>query len=317
MTSSTGQQAAANLRALREQWGDLLTAIGQRPAAVWPPRRTQDRAVDEEMAGREPTVGRLPLTLREHPAPVNLDALDEALHIERAVFGACDAVAKHVQRPVRYWIGLRGSLTRDDADHNDPNRWHRPARTAAALTAHPTRILTATDPRTDKDRQRRAERLARLAEHGQPTEHAERHAQAVDGFPAAAAGSRAYGLHWAAVWLEGRALGEPAGPDGDLFAPTPGPVVESIAEVAVTALRRLEGALHRDARPTDIGPCPYCGGTLTARMRSGDPETAVITCDRGAACGAPVVVERGRRTWRGADLTTLWVALEARRSAVA
>ncbi|MGW0933144.1 hypothetical protein [Streptomyces sp. NPDC002644] len=278
MTTPAGHRAAADLRALREQWGDLLAAIGRRPAPEWPPRRTQDRAVDGETADREPTVGRLPLTLREHPAPVNLDALDAAVAIEQALFAACDAIAVRVQRPVTLtWsgpvLGPGGKAVPAPDDHDDPARWHLPTHRSATL---------------------------------------------VRGGGIAGAGSRAHGLHWAAVWLEGRALSESGGRDGDLFAPTPAAVVEDLADVAARALHRLEAALGRDGRTTDLAdPCPYCGDPLTARTRTGDPHAAVIRCTRGDACPAPVPLAGGRRQWAGADLATLWGAMDARRRAAA
>lgn len=267
MTTPAGHRAAADLRNLREQWGDLLAAIGRRPAPEWPPRRTQERAVEEEMADREPTT-RLPLTLREHPAPVNLDALDAAISIEEALFESCDAISARVQRPVRY-ITHMGRPTRvvDSADHSDPHRWHLPT----------VRDLGPGN--------------------------------------ASSAGSRRHGLHWAAVWLEDRAVQtEPT----DLHAVLPFLVVDDLATVARRALHRLEAALGRDGRSTPLDdPCPYCGAGLYARTRSGDPTQAAIICVRGDACPAPVPLHDGRRQWTGADLATLWAAMDARRRAAA
>ena len=272
----TACQAADDLRAIREQWGDLLAAIERPPAPVWPPR--EYRTVDIQAAAHdqdtEPVIGRLPLTLREHPAPLNLAALDAACSVERALFEACDAIATRVQRPVRRRPATQ-QLTRrnprvlyvdDQADRDDPRRWHLPTHRSATL---------------------------------------------VQGEGIASAGSRAHGLHWAAVWLEGRALGEDV---GDLFAPLPLPVLDDLARVARLARARVEHALNRDGRPTPLDdPCPWCGGTLTAHTRSGDPDAATIVCTTGEACGAPVVLDRGRRTWRGADLVGLWVAMQAAR----
>src|SRR5690606_27655125 len=68
-------QAAADLQAIREQWGDLLAAINRPPAAEWPPRYDANMR-DHDEPDDAPAVGRLPLTLREHPAPLNLTALD-------------------------------------------------------------------------------------------------------------------------------------------------------------------------------------------------------------------------------------------------
>ncbi|MDN5380712.1 hypothetical protein QEP66_01020 [Streptomyces sp. LB8] len=250
----TARQTAADLRAIREQWGDLLAAIERPPAQEWPPReyRTVDiqaAALDDETPA-EPRIGRLPLTLREHPAPINLDALDAAMQVEAALFTACDAIATRVQRPEH--VG-------------DPRLWRLP---------------------TVRD---------------------------IGPANAAHAGSRAYGLHWAAVWLEGRALNEDTG-DGDPFLPLPPAVLDDLARVARLARARVERALQRDGRPTRLDdPCPWCGGQLTAYTRSGDPHAATVVCATGEACGAPVPFDHGRRVWRGPDLTGLWPALDAAR----
>lgn len=264
------QQAAADLRAIREQWGDLLAAIEQAPRAVWPPLDSRALGTVPEPADDDaPAVGRLPLVLREHPAPLNLAALDAAEQVEEALFDACDAIAGRVQRPVRR-TGL-ATLTRsggplrrqviDPADRDDPARWTLP---------------------THRD--------AGPADASSP-------------------GSRAHGLHWAAMWLEGRALDER---HGDLFTATPVGVVEELAHVARRARAIVERALGRDGRRTRLDrPCPWCGGLLTAHTRSGDPDAAAVVCATGEACGAPVILDRGRRVWRGADLIGLHVALHA------
>ncbi|WP_406388266.1 hypothetical protein [Streptomyces sp. NBC_00887] len=91
-------------------------------------------------------------------------------------------------------------------------------------------------------------------------------------------GSRAYGLHWAAVWLEGRALGEEA--DGDLFTAVRPLLADKIA--ATTRRARVERALGRDGQPTALDRrCPYCRGPLTAYTRA-----------------APVMVRRSGRSSR-------------------
>lgn len=268
----TAARAARDLTAIREQWGDLLARIDGPRDRTWPPR--EYRTIDMQAAtrdGAEPAIGRMPLTLREHPAPVDLDALDAALDTEREVFAMCDAVATAVQRPVRTMQIHRTDPRRgrsrmwagpDPADRDDPARWHLPGHHSAAL---------------------------------------------VQGHGIASAGSRAYGLHWAAVWLEGRALNEPA---GDLFAPTPPRLLDQLATVAATCRRRIEHALDRDPRRIDLDrPCPWCGGQLTGRAVPGDPEATIVRCATGEACGAPVPVERGRRTWRAPDLPGLYAAL--------
>lgn len=262
-TTPTAHQAAADLAAIREQWGDLLAAIEQRPAAEWPPRETRgflDKLADDQDQDDAPRVGRLPLVLREHPAPITLDALDAALTIERDLFELCDTIAAAVQRPIRRVPHpARPERSVEDArDRTDPARWHLPTHSASVtgLAAHP--------------------------------------------------GSRVYGLHWAAVWLEGRTLDEDT--DAGLFRPLPPAALDGLARVARLARQRLERALGRDGRTTTLDtPCPWCGGQLAGRTRSGGEP--VVTCSTGEGCDAPAPLDRGRRTWRGADLVSLWVAM--------
>ncbi|MFH9295639.1 hypothetical protein [Streptomyces sp. NPDC017520] len=311
-------QAAADLAAVREQWGDLLAAIAEPPrTADWMPyerRGFLDQLAAADQADDEPTVGRLPLILREHPAPANLRALDAALDIEADVFEMCDAVAERVQRPV-----VPGEYRVDQADRDDPARWNLPT-AGSALLPRPTRIITGTDPRvedTEEARTRRVDRLARLAEHTVEQPKAQRRATTASEVPYASTGSRRHGLHWAAVWLEGRALDDQA--DRALFAPTPAPLVDQIAEVARTARRRVEGALGRTSRTTTLDePCPFCrAGRITVHNGGGDPRAAVATCSTGTSCPAPVETERGCRAWRGPALVGLLTALEAKRTAPA
>ncbi|ARB11470.1 hypothetical protein SEA_TOASTYFINZ_48 [Streptomyces phage ToastyFinz] len=275
MTTTPGQRAADDLAAVREQWGDLLAAIAEPPrAAEWMPyeRRgfldqlaANDRA-DDDQALAEAAVGRLPLILREHPAPADLRALDAALDVEREVFDMCDAVAERVQFPARDRHG-RWTL---GSDPSDPRLWHLPT----YRDAGPTTI--------------------------------------------ASTGSRLYGLHWAAVWLEGRALDDDQA-DRALFAPTPATLVDQIVDVARTARRRVEGALGRTARTITLDEaCPFCrAGRITVHNGGGDPRQAVATCSTGPSCPAPVEAERGRRAWRGPALVGLLTALDARRTAPA
>ena len=267
------RRAADDLAAVREQWGDLLAAIENPPAAEWPPREcagfldqlaaTQRTEADEMPP--EPVFGRLPLVLREHPAPANLDALDTALAVERDLFDLADRIAAAVQRPTYHGRDERGRWRADPDDTTDPHRW---------------RFAAPASPRSDP-------------------------------------GSRAYGLHWAAVWVEGRALSEQ---QGDLFAPTPAPLLDEIATTARRARSRVERALGRDARTTLLGdPCPWCGGPLSARteMEAGSSRT-VITCSTGEGCRAPVPLdERRRRVWRGEDRVGLLVALDEQRRGAA
>ncbi|MEU9141694.1 hypothetical protein AB0D33_38140 [Streptomyces sp. NPDC048404] len=263
----TRRQAADDLAAIREQWGDLLAAIERPPAAEWPPRETRsflDRATldepqdDEEQAGR--SLGRLPLTIREHPAPLNLDALAAAIDTERALFELADLLAAAVQRPVRRGpvalrsIPPRTVMREDQADRADPARWQYQAPTSP--------------------------------------------------------GSRVYGLHWAAVWIEGRVLGE--GLAGGLFRPLPLRLLDEAAAVARRARADVERALQRDGRTVHIDtPCPYCGDKLTGTAQMGGEP--FVWCARGEACPAPVILDRRRRMWRGADMATLWVAMDAAR----
>jgi hypothetical protein len=260
-------RAAVDLAAIREQWGDLLAAIEQAPAAEWPPRdaRDFDRPAPDGDEHQADAIGRMPLVLREHPAPLNLNALDAALAVEEALFDVADAIAEVVQRPVRRHPSLaiqsytgrtapahmRTRMVENRADRTDPARWHYQA---------------ATSP-----------------------------------------GSRAHGLHWAAVWLEGRALDEP---HGDLFTPVPALTLDDLARVASLARRKVERALGRDGRTIALDrPCPWCGDTLTGRTQPGGEPS--VSCMRGEACTAPVLLDRGRRIWRGADLVGLWSALDA------
>ncbi|MFD4371514.1 hypothetical protein ACFWPY_07970 [Streptomyces sp. NPDC058527] len=266
-------QAAADLTAVREQWGDLLAAIGEPPRrAEWMPyeRRgflDQLAAADHEDDDQavEPVVGRLPLILREHPAPADLRALDAALAVERDVFDMCDAVAERVQLPTR---DPRGTWSIGAPD--DPRLWRLPTHRDAGPGA-----ITST-------------------------------------------GSRVYGLHWACVWLEGRALDDdPA--DRALFAPTPAPLVDQLADVARAARRRVEAALGRESRTITLDePCPFCtAGRITVHNGGGDPRAAVATCSTGPSCPAPVDTDRGRRAWRGPALVGLLAALEEGRTAPA
>ncbi|TFV32284.1 hypothetical protein E4K10_18130 [Streptomyces sp. T1317-0309] len=71
-------------------------------------RETRAFLARAENADQAVTVVRTPLTLREHPAPLNLAALDAAMHVERDLFDLADQVADTVQRP---W------------DRGNPARW--------------------------------------------------------------------------------------------------------------------------------------------------------------------------------------------------
>lgn len=85
------------LRTIRGQWADLLLAIEEPPANHWPPRQLAHtmREVDDEQLVVE---DRAPLVLREHPAPLNLAALDTGRAVERLLFDLADTLAAAVQR---------------------------------------------------------------------------------------------------------------------------------------------------------------------------------------------------------------------------
>ncbi|WP_075662792.1 hypothetical protein, partial [Streptomyces acidiscabies] len=85
------------LRTVRELWGELLLAIETPPTDVWPPRQLAHtlRSGDDEPLVVE---DRAPLVLREHPAPLNMTALDTGLAVERLLFGLADTLAAAVQR---------------------------------------------------------------------------------------------------------------------------------------------------------------------------------------------------------------------------
>lgn len=233
------------LRTVRELWAELLLAIETPPADVWPPRQL---AHTQRAGGDEPLADRAPLVLREHAAPLNLDALDAGLAIERMLFDLADTLAAAVQH----------------ASFGDPRRWN---------------FRSAADP-----------------------------------------GSRAHGLHWATVWIEGKVLDEDTEPehvgDGRLttppFTPLPAHLLHEARRTARIAEGRLLRAIGLDQRTTPVPdrPCPWCDGELT--LHTGPNESPTVTCASGATCGAPVVLdEQGRRMWQWGDLFALAAALAA------
>lgn len=248
-----GRRAAVDLAAVREMWGDLLAAIDEAPRGEWPPRDSRALGVVTVVDSPDgPTIGRIPLTLREHPAPLNLNALSAAVEVERALFTAADHIAHQVQRPVSTGRDAHGRYIRDPDDLLDPARWH------PATSAGP--------------------------------------------------GSRHHGVHWCAVWLEGRALGEQA---GDLFGPMSAGALDELADIAARARRIVEQALARAGRRTALDtPCPWCSGPLTAHT-TGEASTAVVVCGTGSACPAPVPLSGGARAWQGPALVPLYTALAA------
>lgn len=131
-------------------------------------------------------------------------------------------------------------------------------------------------------------------------------------------GSRAHGLHFACVWVEGRVLDEDTTPeqqlDGTLaappFAPLPPYLLYEARRTARIAEGRLLRALGLDARSTLVPDraCPWCGGDL--ELHTGPDTEPRVTCSTGPECAAPVPVdERGRRVWAWVDLPALVVAL--------
>ncbi|MEV0115557.1 hypothetical protein AB0H77_20315 [Streptomyces sp. NPDC050844] len=240
-------ETVAALRTIREQWGELLLAIETPPADVWPPRQLSHtmRALDDEQLVVEE---RAPLVLREHPAPLNVAALDAGLAIERQVFDLADTLAAAVQR----------------VSHGDPRRWDY---------QHPG----APDARS-------------------------------------AAGSRAHGLHYACVWVEGRVLDEDTEPepqlDGTLAAPPFAPLPPHLLHEARRTARIAEGRLLRtlglDQRTTPVPdrPCPWCGGELT--LHTGPEQAPTVTCSTGPECAGPVPLDvQGRRVWNWGELHVL------------
>ncbi|MFF4962992.1 hypothetical protein [Streptomyces sp. NPDC001222] len=92
----------------------------------------------------------------------------------------------------------------------------------------------------------------------------------------------------------------------------PAPVLDDLADVARRARNIVERALNRDGRALALDvPCPWCGGELTGETQPGGEP--IVTCWRGEACPAPVLLDHRRRAWRGADLVGLWGAIEAAR----
>ncbi|MET8627947.1 hypothetical protein ABZW30_30110 [Kitasatospora sp. NPDC004669] len=262
-------RAVAQLRTVREEWGALLAAIETPPAAVWPPAQlsthlAQQQAGDDD--GGPLVVDRTPLVLRRHPAPLNLEALDAAVRVERLLFDTADTLAAAVQRPIaRRLVNTPGRMpiwADDPVDAADPRRWRFPS---------------PTDP-----------------------------------------GSRAYGVHWAAVWVEGRLLSEDTGPEhhGDrvlrpgLFGLLPDHLRHEAIRVAGQCAWLVLRALQLDARSTPAGrPCPWCGGDMV--LHTADGQAPRVTCSTGPTCSAPVPLDdQQRRVWGVVDLGPLVAAFE-------
>ncbi|MFH8403752.1 hypothetical protein ACH4FX_03115 [Streptomyces sp. NPDC018019] len=243
MQHPVAHRTTARLRTIREQWGALLAAIETPPASrEWPPAETRAFLnTGSSDDGALLVEDRAPLTLRQHPAPANLDALDCALFVEQQVFDLADTLAAAVQH----------------TDPADPRRWTY-------------RNPGAPDART-------------------------------------AAGSRAHGLHWAVLYVEGRVLDEDTAPEHDEtgtllpapFSPLPEHLLHEAARVARQCEQRIARILAADAitaSRTLPTPCPSCGGALVVRAAPAEPPT--VTCRTGAACGANTTQDaQGRRVW--------------------
>ncbi len=263
------RQAVQQLRTVRAHWGALLVAIETAPAPVWPPAQLSTHLARQAADDAELLVDdRVPLALRQHPAPANLAALDAAVQVEQRMFETADVLAAAVQRPIECrpvsTPGRPAAWVPDEADAGDPRRWH---------------FASPTDP-----------------------------------------GSRRHGLHWAALYVEGRLLGEDTTPEQRAGSRTLGPALfgllpAHLAHEAVCTAGQAEhlvlGALGLDRTETLIEgrPCPWCSGELTLHT---DPRTAPsVTCATGRTCTAPVDLDRrGRRSWVGAELVELLAALD-------
>ena len=122
--------------------------------------------------------------------------------------------------------------------------------------------------------------------------------------------SWARGVHWAAVYIDGRIAGEDL--DDGLFRPIPPQLARDVAIVADHAARRILTVLGIGTTSTVIPdrPCPWCGAELRFHQPVDEPPT--VTCSTGSSCTAPVPLDdRGRRTWHWHDLAQLATALDA------
>lgn len=123
-------------------------------------------------------------------------------------------------------------------------------------------------------------------------------------------GSRAQGPHWAAVFVEGRVLGQFTADDDEapgepLFAPLPEWALHEAHRVARQCADRVLRALRHDERAASSRyPCPWCASPLTLYSASGDVQR--ITCSGGPSCSAPAPLDLdGHRVWERSDMGPL------------
>ncbi|MFI1182596.1 hypothetical protein ACH4UT_23995 [Streptomyces sp. NPDC020799] len=111
------RETVAALRTIQNLWGELLLVIETPPADVWPPRQLAHTMRDDDALLVE---DRAPLVLREHPAPLNVTALDAGLDVERQVFDLADTLAAAIQH----------------AAPGDPRRWDYRSPTSPGSRRH-------------------------------------------------------------------------------------------------------------------------------------------------------------------------------------
>jgi hypothetical protein len=125
--------------------------------------------------------------------------------------------------------------------------------------------------------------------------------------------SRPAGVHWAAVFVDGRLEGE----DMDGFLGMPDYLIAHAAQVAEDCSRRTLTVLGLDRRHTVIPGrgCPSCGQELT--LHTGPDEPPTVTCPAGPHCHAtaPVDPRTGRRVWSWQHLPALLTALNQQTAA--